>query len=121
MKKFENVDDYIAKASKEAQPILLKLRELIKKTLPKCEEKIWYNVPFYFIDGPVVGFAVLKKHVNVGTGPDVMTETEREKFEAAGYHTGKGTFHIKFDQKIPTEHLKRLLKAKVKLNQQKRP
>ena len=121
MKKFVNVAAYIAKASQEAQPILLKLRELIKETLPKCEEKIWYNVPFYFIDGPVVGFAVLKKHVNVGIGPDVMTEIECEKFETAGYHTGKGSFHIKFDQKIPTEHLKRLLKAKVKLNQQMRP
>ncbi len=121
MKKFENVDAYIAKAAKEAQPILLKLREFIKKTLPKCEEKIWYNVPFYFMDGEVVGLAVLKKHVSVGIGPAVMTEIEREKLETAGYHTGKGTFHIKFDQKIPTEHLKRLLKAKVKLNQQKRP
>ncbi len=121
MKKFDDVDAYIAKASKEAQPTLIKLRRFIKETLPKYEEKIWYNVPFYFIDGPVVGFAVLKKHVNVGIGPDVMTETEREKFEAAGYHTGKGSFHIQFDQKIPTKDLKRLLKAKVKLNQQKRP
>jgi uncharacterized protein YdhG (YjbR/CyaY superfamily) len=121
MKKFKNVDAYIAQAAKEAQPTLIKLRKFIKETLPKCEEKIWYNVPFYFINDEIVGFAILKKHVNVGIGPAVMTETEREKLEAAGYHTGKGTFHIKFDQKIPIEHLKRLLKAKVKLNQQKRP
>ncbi len=121
MKKFADVDAYIDRATKEAQPILQKLRQLIKETLPKCEEKIWYNVPFYHLDGEVVGFAVLKKHVSVGMGPSVMTETEREKLEAAGYHTGKGTFQIQFDQKIPTEHLKRLLKAKVKLNQQKRP
>ena len=121
MKKFENVDAYIAKAAKEAQPILQKLRQLIKETLPKCEEKIWYNVPFYFMDDEVVGFAVLKKHVSLGIGPAVMTETERAKLETAGYHTGKGTFQIKFDQKIPTKDLKRLLKTKVKLNQQKRP
>jgi len=121
MKKFKNVDEYITKAAKEAQPLLLKLRELIKETLPKCEEKIWYNVPFYFIDSEVVGLAILKKHVTVGIGPAVMTETERGKLEAAGYPTGKGSFQIKFDQKIPTEQFKRLLKAKVKLNQQKRP
>jgi uncharacterized protein YdhG (YjbR/CyaY superfamily) len=121
MKKFKNVDAYIAQAAKEAQPTLIKLRKFIKETLPKCEEKIWYNVPFYFMNDAIVGFAILKKHVNVGIGPAVMTETEREKLEAAGYHTGKGTFHIKFDQKIPTEHLKRLLKTKVKLNQQKQP
>jgi len=121
MKKFEDVDEYIAKAAKEAQPLLHDLRELIKETLPKCEEKIWYNVPFYFMDSEVVGLAVLKKHVTVGIGPSVMTETEREKLETAGYHTGKGTFQIKFDQEIPAEHFKRLLKAKVKLNQQKRP
>ena len=121
MKKFEDVDEYIGKAAKEAQPLLHDLREFIKETLPKCDEKIWYNVPFYHLDGEVVGFSVLKKHVSVGVGADVMTETEREKLEAAGYHTGKGIFQIKFDQKIPTEHLKRLLKAKVKLNQQKRP
>lgn len=121
MKKFENVDAYIANAAKEAQPTLIKLRHFIKETLRGCDEKIWYNVPFYFINGEVVGFAVLKKHVSVGMGPSVMTETERAKLETAGYHTGKGTFQIKFDQKIPTEQLKRLLKAKVKLNQQKRP
>lgn len=121
MKKFEDVDEYISKAAKGAQPILLKLRQLIKETLPVCEEKIWYNVPFYFINDEIVGFAVLKKHVSVGLGPAVMTETEREKLEIAGYHTGKGTFQIKFDQKIPAEHLKRLLKVKLKLNQQKRP
>jgi len=121
MKKFKNVDEYIGKAAKEAQPLLRDLREFIKETLPKYEEKIWYNVPFYFINDEIVGFAVLKKHVNVGVGPAVMTETEREKLETAGYHTGKGTFQIKFDQKIPAEHFKRLLKAKVKLNQQKRP
>jgi uncharacterized protein YdhG (YjbR/CyaY superfamily) len=121
MKKFKDVDEYIAKAAKGSQPILLKLREFIKETLPKCEEKIWYNVPFYHLDGEVVGFSVLKKHVSVGVGADVMAETEREKLEAAGYHTGKGTFQIKFDQKIPAEHLKRLLKTKVKLNQQKQP
>ena len=121
MKKFENVDAYIEQATKEAQPLLQKLRQLIKEILPKCEEKIWYNVPFYHLDGEVVGFSVLKKHVSVGIGPAVMTETEREKLELAGYHTGKGTFQIKFDQKIPAEHLKRLLKTKVKLNQQKQP
>jgi uncharacterized protein YdhG (YjbR/CyaY superfamily) len=121
MKKFKDVDEYIAKAAKGSQPILLKLREFIKETLPKCEEKIWYNVPFYHLDGEVVGFSVLKKHVSVGIGPAVMTETEREKLETAGYPTGKGTFQIKFDQKIPAEHLKRLLKKKVKLNQQQRP
>ena len=121
MKKFKDVDEYITKATKEAQPLLHDLREFIKETLPKCEEKIWYNVPFYFINDEVVGFAVLKKHVTVGIGPAVMTETEREKLEAAGYPTGKGIFQIKFDQKIPAGHLKRLLKAKVKLNQQKRP
>ena len=121
MKKFKDVDAYIAKASKEAQPTLIKLRRFIQETLPTCEEKIWYNVPFYFMNSQVIGFAVLKKHVNVGIGPEVMTETEREKFQTAGYHTGKGSFHIKFEQKIPTEHLKRLLKAKVKLDQQKRP
>jgi uncharacterized protein YdhG (YjbR/CyaY superfamily) len=121
VKKFADVDAYIEQATKEAQPILQKLRQLIKATLPKCEEKIWYNVPFYHLDGEVVGFSVLKKHVSVGVGADVMAETEREKLEAAGYHTGKGTFQIKFDQKIPAEHLKRLLNKKVKLNQQKRP
>lgn len=34
MKKFKDVDEYIAKAAKGAQPILLKLREFIKETLP---------------------------------------------------------------------------------------
>jgi uncharacterized protein YdhG (YjbR/CyaY superfamily) len=34
MKKFADVDAYIDQATKEAQPILQKLRQLIKETLP---------------------------------------------------------------------------------------
>jgi len=112
----KDVDAYIANQPEEAQPTLEELRELIKSTIPKAEEKIWYGVPFYDYHGELVGLAAYKKHVSFGIGANVLRGEDRKRLEEKGYKTGKGTVQIKFEQKVPTTMLKQLLKAKAKVN-----
>ena len=117
MSKPKDVNSYIANSSTEARPILKEIREIIKSTIPKAEERIWYGVPFYNYYGELAGFAAYKKHISFGFGADVLQSKDREMLEKEGYKTGKGTMQIKYDQKVPTIAIKKILKAKAKINE----
>jgi uncharacterized protein YdeI (YjbR/CyaY-like superfamily) len=64
--KAEDVDEYIANASEDTRPILIKLRRIFQQASPKLEEVIKWNVPFYEYKGTVGGFSAFKKHVTWG-------------------------------------------------------
>jgi uncharacterized protein YdhG (YjbR/CyaY superfamily) len=119
MSKPKYVDSYIANSGREARPILKEIRKIIKSTIPKAEEGISYNVPIYKYHGILAGFAVYKNHVSFGFGAGVLQSKDRKMFEKVGYITGKGTMQIKFDQKVPTTAIKKILKAKAKMNEAK--
>ncbi|MFW9842795.1 MAG: iron chaperone [Candidatus Thorarchaeota archaeon] len=120
MSKPKDVDSYIANSVKEARPILEALRRIIKSTIPKAEEGISWNVPFYKYHGELVGYAVYKSHVSFGIGAAVLQSEDQKMLEEEGYKTGKGTIQIKFDQKVPIAAIERLLKAKAKMNEAKK-
>jgi uncharacterized protein YdhG (YjbR/CyaY superfamily) len=44
----------------------------------------------------------------------VLQSKDRKTLEKKGYKTGKGTMRIKFDQKVPTTAIKKILKQKQK-------
>jgi uncharacterized protein YdhG (YjbR/CyaY superfamily) len=120
MSKPKDVDSYIANSGREARPILKEIREIIKSTIPKVEEGISWGVPFYKYHGELAGFAAYKKHISFGYGAGVLQSKDRKILEEKGYKTGKGTMQIKFDQKMPTTAIKKILKAKAKMNEAKR-
>ena len=115
MPKPQDVDAYIAAAPAESRPILEALRKIVLSTLPNVEEKISWGVPFYRYHGEIGGYAAYKKHVSVGFGP-VATE-DRAALEHKGYKVLKDTFQIKFDQKVPTTAIRKMLEAKAKSNE----
>ncbi len=116
----KDVDAYIAGASEGARPILIELRAVFTSTLPDAQEGISWGVPFYKYKGQIGGFSAFKNHVSVGLSADVLTEAVTASLEADGYHTGKATFQIGFDQKVPAATLKQMLEARAKLNVEKK-
>lgn len=96
------------------------LRRLIKAAVPKAEEGISWNVPFYKYNGPLAGFAVYKSHVSFGIATGAIDDKFRKALEKKGYTTGAKTVQIKFDQKIPATILKQLLRAQAKTNEAKK-
>jgi uncharacterized protein YdhG (YjbR/CyaY superfamily) len=119
MSKPEDVDSYITNSAREARAILEELRKIIKSTIPQAEEKIWYDVPFYNYHGELAGFAAYKKHISFGFGAGVLQDKDREMLEEKGYKIGRGTMQIKFDQKVPTSAIKKILKTKANMNEAK--
>jgi uncharacterized protein len=119
MYKAKDVDAYIANSALEARPILSEIREIIKSTIPKAEEKISWGVPFYRYHGALVGFATFKSHVSFGLGLDGLQSKDRKMLEKKGYITGKKIIQVNFDQKVPAKEIKQILKAQAKMNEAK--
>ncbi|MEX0771992.1 MAG: DUF1801 domain-containing protein [Balneolales bacterium] len=115
MTKPETVNAYIANSDSEARSIMEELREIIVTTIPKAEEGISWNVPIYKYEGILAGFDVAKHHVSFGA--DTLQDEDRKLLEDKGYKTGKKTIQIKFDQKVPTEIIKKILLEQAKMNE----
>lgn len=114
-KKPKTIDEFIENSAEAAQEIMFKLKTLVETTEPKAEGGISWNVPIYKYKGILAGFSLAKNHVSFGI--DSLTDKMRQTLEVKGYKTGKKTVQIKFDQDIPSEELKQLIKEQVKLNE----
>ncbi|MCL2037855.1 DUF1801 domain-containing protein [Candidatus Saccharibacteria bacterium] len=116
--KAKTVDDYIASSPKPAQPKLSELRALIRSTVPKTEEKIAWGVPFYRYHGALGGYATFTNHVSFGFTEILdLSKEERNELAEKGYKVGKKTIQIQFDQSIPADIIKRILKTRVAKNE----
>lgn len=111
----KNVPAYINSADKSAQPHLRELRKLVKATIPEAEESISWGVPFYKYHGLLAGFSAFKNHLTFGLA-FVLADDDRQELEAKGYATGKKTVQIRFDQKLPTTIIQKILKKRAKAN-----
>jgi uncharacterized protein YdhG (YjbR/CyaY superfamily) len=114
-----DVDDYIASAPAEARPKLREMRTVVRSAAPGAEEGISWGIPFYKLHGLLAGYAAFKKHVSFGFAAALKSE-DRKTLAEQGYITGKKTVQIRFDQKVPVKAIKRILKAKVRMNEAKR-
>jgi uncharacterized protein YdhG (YjbR/CyaY superfamily) len=117
MNGISDVEEYIASAPKEAQPSLRKLRTAIKKVAPKAQEKISYGMPYYDYHGRLVYFRLSKNHIGLYIPPPVIAE---HKKELENYQTATATVRFPFDKKLPITLIKKLIKARMKKNDEKR-
>lgn len=117
MKKAKNVDAYIKAAPKEARSKLVVLRKIIKSVAPKAQEKLSYGMPYYGYKGRLAYFAFAKKHIGLYVPPPVIQE---HKKELKGYETAKATVRFPLDKPIPGALVRKLIKARVKKNEERR-
>lgn len=115
----KDVGAYIAEQAKEARSILEELREIIKITIPQAEEEILWGYPFYKYHGILAGITAYKKHVSFQVADSFQSE-DRKTLEEKGYTLGEKRIQIKFDQKVPTTVIKKILKAQAGMNKGKR-
>ena len=76
------VDAYIAKSQPFAQPILLRVRELVHKACPDIEEEIKWSMPSFVLHGVILGhMAGFKQHCAVDFwGPEMRTILREDGF-----------------------------------------
>lgn len=114
--KFNNVDEYIAGFPEKTQNLLKKLRATIKKAAPEAEEVISYNLPAFKHKGILVYFAAYKSHI--GFYPTSLGIKAFQN-ELSEYHVTKGTIQFTLNKPIPTELVTKIVKFRVKENNEK--
>jgi uncharacterized protein YdhG (YjbR/CyaY superfamily) len=110
----KEVDAYIAKAPKELRGKLKDIRAAIKQVAPNAKESISYQIPHYSYKGRLAWFALMKNHIGLYLRPPVIAEHKRE---LAAYKTTKSAVHFPLDEKLPIPLIKKLVRARVKKNE----
>jgi uncharacterized protein YdhG (YjbR/CyaY superfamily) len=103
------VEAYIARQPSESQPVLHRVRSIIRRALPTAEETISYQIPTYKAGGRgVVAFAGWREHwslypvtaaVRAAVGPELDS-----------YEFSKGTIRFPLAAPVPTRLVERIVR-----------
>jgi len=113
------VDAYIAAAPRTVQPMLRELRQAIKSAVPKAEEKISYQMPFYAYHGRLIYFAAHRNHV--GLYPIIGREKDLYAKELKPYLQEKATLQFPIGKPVPVELVKKIVQQRAKDNEARVP
>ena len=97
MSGYLDIDDYISKQSLETQPLLMKIRETIRKAAPDAVEKISYQMPTIWQKENLVHFAVFKKHIGFYPGGEATGVFAKQLEE---YQYSKGAIQFPYNKEI---------------------
>lgn len=100
------VDAYIASFPEETREIMEKIREMVFRLVPEVTEKISYQMPGYFFNGPLVYFAGYKKHIGFYPTPDGI---EAFKDEIVKYKWAKGSVQFPLNQPMPYDLIEAMI------------
>ena len=116
---YTSVDHYIASQPDPVQPILERVRAIIKKTLPRAAEVISYQIPAYKVDdAAVIYFAGWAKHFSLYPLGRVVPVVLKK--EIARYPLGRGTIRFPLDEPVPVKLITRIVKLRAKEEAAKR-
>lgn len=109
----KTIDQYIAGCPPEVQPILQKIREVIRQAAPEAEETIKYQMPTFTLKGNLVYFAAFKTHIGFyppAAGP------QKFKKALAAYEGPKGSLKFPLDAPMPYDLIGQIVKYRMKEN-----
>jgi uncharacterized protein YdhG (YjbR/CyaY superfamily) len=112
----KDVDGYVSAAPEYARSHLEQIRSAVKSAVPEAEEGISWGKPYYRNRGMLGGFDAFKNHVSFEIWADALADEDRKALEEQGYKTGKRTFQIRYDQKVPSARIEAMLRAQAKAN-----
>lgn len=114
--KFKTIEEYHAAFSPEIQEKLDEIKAIIRQAAPAAEEVISYNMPAFKQHGVLVYYAANKEHLGFyPTGTPIAAF----KDELAKYTTSKGAIQFPYSKAIPAALVKKIVKFKIKENEEK--
>ncbi len=114
----KSVEEYLAGVPEPALSRLRKLRAAIRSVVPReATEIISYGIPAFKHNGVLVWFAAFSDHCSLFPTAAVIEEFKKE---LKGYSTTKGTIHFPIEKPLPTELIKKMVKARVAQNESKK-
>ncbi len=111
----KSVDEYLANVPAEMRAALQKLRKTIREAAPEAEEVISYQMPAFRHHGMLVYYAAFKDHCSFFPGSLSVRQEFAEELKP--FAAGKGTVHFTPQRPLPTELVKRIVKARVAENE----
>ncbi|WP_176956245.1 iron chaperone [Catalinimonas alkaloidigena] len=114
--KYATIDEYHSSFAKNVQEKLEVVRKAIRDVIPHGKEVISYNIPAFKVNRIVVYYAAHKVHISLHPAP---TDEEWQK-DVEPYRTsGKGTIQFPYDQPLPIELIKKMVKHLASLDAEK--
>jgi uncharacterized protein YdhG (YjbR/CyaY superfamily) len=110
------IDDYISIFPSGVRKVLFELRNTIKEAAPDAEEKISYQMPAFFLRGPLVYFAAHKDHIGFYPTPSGIQAFAKELTD---YPTSKGVVRFRYEMPLPSELITEIVKFRVTENLEK--
>lgn len=110
----KEVDAYIEDSPPQSRRKLNQLRELIREIVPEATERISYRMPYFDYKGRLAWYALQKGYIGLYIRPPVI---EEHKKELSAYKTTMSAIHLPLDEEIPVALVKKLIKARKKLNE----
>jgi len=113
------VDGYFDALPEASRVVLEHLRQTIKAAAPEATEAISYQMPAFKDHGrSLVAYAAFKDHYSLF--PMSMKVIEDHAEELKPYRTGKGTIRFEMDKPLPSALVKKIVKARLKENADRR-
>jgi uncharacterized protein YdhG (YjbR/CyaY superfamily) len=115
----KSIDEYLAGVPEPARTTLNTIRATIRSAVPpEATEVISYRIPAFKYKGMLVWFGAFSDHCSLFPGPGIM---EAFKEELKRYSVSKGTIQFPLDKPLPSTLVKKIVKARVAVNEKKRP
>jgi uncharacterized protein YdhG (YjbR/CyaY superfamily) len=116
--KAPDVESYLAACPEPHRTTLKKLRATIRSVVPReTTEVISYGMPAFHYKGGLVAYAAFKSHCSFFPMSGRIVEDFAEELKE--FKTSKGTIQFPVDKPLPAPLVKKLVKAKLLLNELK--
>ncbi len=108
-KKFKTMDEYFKTIPPDAQLILERIRQMVRRAVPEAVETISYQMPAFKLNGKnLVYFAAWKKYIGLYPPPPKAFKKETGQFAGP-----KGNLQLPID-KFPMDLVERIVKHRAK-------
>lgn len=109
----KTVDEYIASQPEAVREVLDRVRNAIRKAVPKATEEISYKIPAYKLHGePVLYFAAWKKHYSLYPATRRLLAAFQE--DLAGYDVKQSRIRFSLLEPVPVKLIARIAKFRAK-------
>lgn len=96
----KTIDEYIEMQDIDIREILEDVRNVIKRAIPECTEKISWSMPTYWKNGNIIHFAANKKHLGLYPGKDAVIFFS-DQLKKSGYKYNKGSIQVPYTNPLP--------------------